>query len=78
MSLIAATTTLNPLLSNDSGADSSGDDDDGNGISMERLYPALIQCFAIIICGWVLLWNCGSTFDLDQTLKSLWLNINQP
>lgn len=27
------------------------DDDDGESISMENLYPALVQCFAIIICG---------------------------
>lgn len=27
------------------------DDDDGPNISMNDLYPALIQCFGIIICG---------------------------
>lgn len=26
-------------------------DDDGANISMNDLYPALVQCFGIIICG---------------------------
>lgn len=26
-------------------------DDDGPNISMNDLYPALVQCFGIIICG---------------------------
>ncbi|KAL1375865.1 hypothetical protein pipiens_004568 [Culex pipiens pipiens] len=30
-----------------------GDDDDQPSISMDNLYPALIQCFAIIICGYL-------------------------
>lgn len=30
---------------------SGGGDDDQPSISMDNLYPALVQCFAIIICG---------------------------
>lgn len=29
----------------------SDGDDDGPNISMNDLYPALVQCFGIIICG---------------------------
>ncbi|XP_021697452.1 integral membrane protein GPR155 [Aedes aegypti] len=32
---------------------SGGGDDDQPSISMDNLYPALVQCFAIIICGYL-------------------------
>lgn len=30
-----------------------GDSSKDGNISMDNLYPALIQCFTVIICGWV-------------------------
>lgn len=39
------------------GADPFVDDLPGPSISMDSLYPTLIQCFAIIICGSVLTLN---------------------
>lgn len=39
------------LPTNNGSSDGGGDDDDQPSISMDNLYPALVQCFAIIICG---------------------------
>ncbi|KAL5292337.1 GPR155 family protein [Megaselia abdita] len=40
---------MDALLSNSSGAGDSG----GPAIAMDKFYPALVQCFGIIICGYL-------------------------
>lgn len=39
------------MASSVAAAGGSGDDDVPSNISMEDLYPALVQCFGIIVCG---------------------------
>ncbi|XP_065086485.1 lysosomal cholesterol signaling protein [Ochlerotatus camptorhynchus] len=48
------TTMLPPTtMSTNNGSSDGGGDDDQPSISMDNLYPALVQCFAIIICGYL-------------------------
>lgn len=45
------TTMLPSMLANNGTGGGDGGGDDQPSISMDNLYPALVQCFAIIICG---------------------------
>lgn len=53
---MASTTEANVVahaLANASGAATSSPRVEDGGVSMNNFYPALIQCFGIIICGLV-------------------------
>uniref|UniRef100_A0A1Q3FIN3 Putative membrane transport protein n=1 Tax=Culex tarsalis TaxID=7177 RepID=A0A1Q3FIN3_CULTA len=50
----AAIAAINGTTTTTTSMTPAGDDDDDQpSISMDNLYPALIQCFAIIICGYL-------------------------